>query len=199
MAEGEQIMLENYRLVTSLRQDNHSAFEELFRLYCRPLKAFAIEELKSEELAEDAVQEIFCKLWLHRHKLDPRRSVRGFLFTCLKNHILNVIRTRKNEILKNYRFAYGQSQPCNDTEQDVLTHEIQREVHQLINHLPEVKRRIVQLSLYQGWSHERIADELNVSINTVKMYLSQTSRQLRYCIEMHGVKIFIFFSLYLLL
>lgn len=192
MAEGKQDLYNNYRLITHLQKGDHSAFEEVFHTYCLPLKAFAFQELKSEALAEDAVQEIFCKLWLNRKTLNPNLSLKGFLFTCLKNHILNLVRTHKNEILKNYRFAYRQQHSSNSTEEEVMNREIQRDIHQFISHLPELKRTILQLSLYQGLSHEQIAQHLRVSVNTVKIYLSQSSRQLRRLIGMHGIKVLLF-------
>ncbi len=192
MEEDEQDLYNDYRLMTDLREGNHSAFEKIFYTYCTPLKAFAFRQLKSEALAEDAVQEIFSKLWLHRNKLDTGLSLRGFLFTCLKNHILNVVRTRKNEILKNYRFAYHQQDSTNGTEQEVVCSEIQSDIAQFVSHLPELKKNILKLSLYEGLSQEQIARQLNLSGNTVKMYLSQSSRQLRHLINLHGVKFFIF-------
>ena len=192
MAESKQDVYTDYRLVTHLRKGDHSAFEEAFHTYCLPLKAFAFQELKSEAMAEDAVQEVFCKLWLNRKNLNPTLSLKGFLFTCLKNHLLNLVRTHKNELLKNYRFAYRQQHSSNSTEEEVINREIQRDIHQFISHLPELKRTILQLSLYQGLSHQQIAQQLNVSANTVKIYLSQSSRQLRRLIGMHGIKLLLF-------
>ncbi|MFP4094433.1 MAG: RNA polymerase sigma factor [Cyclobacteriaceae bacterium] len=81
-------------LVARLKGGNHAAFKSIFFMYNQSLRTFAIKELKSEELAEDAVQEVFVKLWLNRENLDPDLSLKGFLFTCLKNHILNAIRTK---------------------------------------------------------------------------------------------------------
>ena len=192
MTKSKQQSFDNYRLATCLCRGDRAAFEEIFHVYCLPLKAFAQRELKSEALAEDAVQEVFCKLWLNRKKLDANLSLSGFLFTSLKNHILNVVRTRHREIAKNYRFAYDQQRSSNRTEQEVIGHEIEKEVHQLIGDLPELKRNILQLSIYRGLSNKQIAEKLNVSSNTVKIYLSQSSRQLRQLISLHGGKFIIF-------
>ncbi|MDF9796573.1 RNA polymerase sigma-70 factor (family 1) [Catalinimonas alkaloidigena] len=192
--QTKQEILDNYSLVKRLRKGERSAFEEVFYNFCTPLKHFAVQELKSEELAEDAVQEIFCKLWIKRESLEPTLSIKGFLFTCLKNHILNIIRTRKNEILKNYSFAKAQPQSFNSTEDTVISQEIQSRINQEVSQLSELKKNILELSIYKGLSNEQIANELDVSINTVKMYLSQSSRRLRQLISLHGIKL-LFFSL----
>ncbi len=188
----KQGLFNDYSLVKNLREGDQSAFEEIYYQYCHSLKVFAFQELKSEALADDAVQEIFCKLWTKREQLDATLSLKGFLFTCLKNHILNVVRTRKNEILKNYRFASNQNHSVNSTEDAVITHEIQSQINQEVGKLSELKRSILKLSLYKGLSHEQIAHELDISVNTVKMYLSQSSRKLRALIQLHAAKLILF-------
>jgi RNA polymerase sigma-70 factor (ECF subfamily) len=183
---------ENRKQITALKGGDHAAFEAIFHMYCSSLKSFALKELKSQELAEDAVQEVFTRLWLHRENLDDRLSLRGFLFTCLKNYILNAVRTRNNEILKNFRFASSQLNSTSATEHVVLENEIQKGIDEMVDQLPELRRKIITLSLYQGMSNEQIANELNLSLNTVKMYLSQSSRQLKNHIHLHGAKLTVF-------
>ncbi len=188
MAAAGSESLDDQQLVSRLQKGDSSAFEGLFHRYQSSMLSFARRELKSEALAEDAVQEVFCKLWLSRAKLDVSLPLKGFLFVCLKNRILNVVRTRKNEIAKNYQFAYDQPKTTNITELQIAGNEIDREVLQLINHLPELKRNILTFSIYKGLSNEQIAEKLDVSTTTVKIYLSQSSRQLRQLISLHGVK-----------
>jgi RNA polymerase sigma-70 factor (family 1) len=185
--KSEQVISLEVSLVKKLRKGNTTAFEELYFKYRKPLLAFALKELKGEALANDAVQETFCKLWLKRESLNASQSIKGFLFTCLKNHILNVIRTQKNEVLKNYHFASQQQISIRATEQEVMSNEIQNGISQLLDQLPELKRKVLSLNIYKGLSKEQIADELNISTNTVKIYLSQSSRQLRTLIEEHGL------------
>lgn len=193
--KSEQAFSLEVSLVKKLQEGNTSAFEEIYFRYRKPLLAFALKELKGEALANDAVQEIFCKLWVKRSSLDPSQPIKGFLFTCLKNHILNVIRTQKNEVLKNYRFASQQQSSINGTEQEVMSRELQTDMHKLMSQLPELKREILSLNIYKGLSKEQIAEELNISTNTVKIYLSQSSRQLRTFIEEHGLHVLILFYL----
>jgi len=170
-------------LIKGLQNDDKAAFEAIFHRFKKPLKAFALQELRSESLADDALQEIFVKLWVKRKSIDQEQSLRGFLFTCMKNHILNAIRSKKNEILKNSRFASEHSHTSNCTEHDVRSAELENGITELIQKLPELKRKILHLNIYSGWSKEQIAQELNISPTTVKIYLSQSSRQLRSLIE----------------
>lgn len=170
-------------LIKGLHNGDKAAFEAIFHHFKKPLKAFALQELRSESLADDALQEIFVKLWVKRSSINLEQSLRGFLFTCMKNHILNTIRSKKNEILKNSRFASEQSHTSNGTEHDVRSAELENGITELIQKLPELKRKILHLNIYSGWSKEQIAQELNISPTTVKIYLSQSTRQLRSLIE----------------
>ncbi|MDF9797943.1 RNA polymerase sigma factor (sigma-70 family) [Catalinimonas alkaloidigena] len=74
-------------LTHQLKQGNESAFEQIYHLYKRPLFSFALRFIKDKELAEDALQEVFIKLWNNSHGLDEKLSVKVFLFTCLKKTI----------------------------------------------------------------------------------------------------------------
>jgi len=170
-------------LVEKLKTSDKTAFEEIYFRYSKQLKTFACFELKDEALAEDAVHEIFLKLWLKRETLDNKLSVKGFLFTCLKNHILNAVRTKKNEILKHIRISRRTSNTSNATENTFLTSEYQALIQSSVNDLPEKKQAIFELSVYKGWPSEKIAKDLKIPLNTVKMYLSQSTRQIKSLIK----------------
>jgi RNA polymerase sigma-70 factor (ECF subfamily) len=135
--------------------------------------------LKDDGLAEDAVHEIFLKLWLKREILDSKLSVKSFLYTCLKNHILNAVRTKKNEILKHIRISHRSNNISNTTENTFISSEYQALIQTTLNTLPEKKQTIFRLSIFKGWSNEKIAEELKIPLNTVKMYLSQSTRLIK--------------------
>ena len=170
-------------LVEQLRAGDKRAFEEIYFRYRSQLHTFACFELKDEALAEDAVHEVFLKLWLKREMLDSNFSVKGFLFTCLKNHILNAVRTKKNEILKHIRIFHRSGKSSNATENAFLTSEYEALIQASVKALPEKKQAIFELSVYKGWSNEEIAEELKIPINTVKMYLSQSAHQIKSLIK----------------
>ena len=165
--------------IIALRNGDQQAFAHLYTRYRASLYAFALTDLKIPSLAEDAVQEVFIKLWTHRRKLDERHSIKSFLFTCLKNRVLNMIRTHRNQIVKH--LAYQQSQPSssNETEKTVAWSEHQQWISKGMSQLSEKRKQVIQLSLYQGLTPEEIAGELDLTIDTVKTYLKHSNRFLR--------------------
>lgn len=90
-------------LARNIRNGDVRSFEILYQRYHRQLHNLAVKYLKQQVLAEDAVQEIYLKIWLHREELDELRSVKGLLFTMMRNHLLNRLRDQKREILSGYR------------------------------------------------------------------------------------------------
>jgi RNA polymerase sigma factor (sigma-70 family) len=86
------------RLVRRIKLGDEAAFRELFDAYHKQLYGVAFTYLNSTELAEDAVQDVFMKLWDSRGKLDPDKSIEGYIFTPIRNHVLTMIRSDKRRI-----------------------------------------------------------------------------------------------------
>ena len=173
-------------LVKLLRLGNKQAFEKIYERYHRQLYFMARKYLKDRGLAEDAVQDIFVKLWNKRDSLDPSQSVKGLLFTSLKNHVLNMIRDRKNKILSGYELGEESHPRKNHTGDDVIYTEYQHIVKRGLAELPEKKRKVFELRAFNGLSNPEIAKILLISINTVKVHYYHGSRFMRSYLEKHA-------------
>lgn len=162
-----------------LKKGDRQAFEAIYSEYSKPLFCLALRYLKSKNLAEDALQDVFLKLWYSRETLNENLSLRGFLFTTMKHHLLNAIRSHKNEILKNMALAQRQDLITNDTENLVNFAQSQELIQKGISTLSAKKREILELRLYEGLSHREIAAKLNLSEHTVRSQISQSTKLLR--------------------
>src|SRR5690625_596565 len=99
-----------------IKQGDRIAFREVYYNYYQQLYFVAGKYLKDSQMAEDAVQEIFIILWVKRESLDPSKSLESFLFTCLKNHVLNMIKSRKRRILLAYEANEEEVDESNSTD-----------------------------------------------------------------------------------
>ncbi|MGB3589051.1 MAG: sigma-70 family RNA polymerase sigma factor, partial [Tunicatimonas sp.] len=88
----------HYTLVKALKRGSTAAFKQVYERYKRPLYATALRYLKDNQLAEDVLQDVFVKLWQNREALDEQQSLKNFLFVCLKNQVLNFIRSEQVRI-----------------------------------------------------------------------------------------------------
>lgn len=173
-------------LVRLIRLGDSRAFEEVYERYHRQLYYMAMKYLKSKELSEDAVQEIFVKLWHKRGELDPDKSVKGFLFISLKNHVLNMIRNRKNKILSGVELKEDQHLTGNNVMDEVIYTEYEYILNRGLAELSDKKRKVFELKTFNGFSNSEVADLLLISINTVKVHYYHGSQFIRSYLEKHA-------------
>ena len=144
-------------------------FEKIFYQYQRQLYYVALKYLKSPRLAEDAVQDVFLKLWIKRETLDPDQSIKSFLFVSLKNHILNIIRHEKLVILRHIEIMHQTESSKNDTEYQSTYNEYSDILERAVESLPRKRRIIFKLKTFKGLKNDEIAHKLGISVHTVKV------------------------------
>jgi RNA polymerase sigma-70 factor (family 1) len=166
------------KLSARVADGDKEAFEELFRTYYGGLYVLATRYLKDESLAEDALQEIFLKVWLNRTMLDPGLPVRNYLYTVAKNHILNTLRNNSSASRKIIDYMRS-NQEDSAGEAEFTPPELFSAIYKVIDSLPKKRRLVTKLKLYKGLDNLKIAQKLNLSINTVKFHYSQALKQIR--------------------
>ncbi|WP_297902893.1 RNA polymerase sigma-70 factor [uncultured Parabacteroides sp.] len=166
-------------LLTSLRAGSEDAFTVIYERYHKLLYVLAYKYLKSTYSSEDAVQQVFLKLWETRSLLMVNVNLRNYLYTMLKNHVLNEIRNNNSAVEKNYEIVqstpeYEDELLVKIEEQDMMSH-----FYQEIDHLPEQKRQVCLYKLKGNLSNQEIADKMNISVPTVKTHYAQAIKILR--------------------
>src|SRR5699024_8121861 len=94
-----EIEKDDLDLVDKIIKGDRRDLREIYDRYNIQLYFVVKRYLKNTELSEDAVQDIFVMFWTKRDHLNPNLSFEGYLFTALKNHVLNMVRDdslRKN-------------------------------------------------------------------------------------------------------
>ena len=178
-------------LLTSLRQGSEDAFTVIYERYHKLLYVLAYKYLKSTYSSEDAVQQVFLKLWEARSLLMVNVNLRNYLYTMLKNHVLNEIRNNNSAVEKNYEIVqsapeYEDELLIKIEEQDMMSH-----FYQAIDHLPEQKRQVCLYKLKGNLSNQEIADKMNISVPTVKAHYAQAIKLLR--ADFERLFLFLFF------
>lgn len=176
----------NKKLAQRIKNDEEASFEFLFEKYHRQLYVLALQYLRNEKLAEDALQDVFLKVWEQRHQLDSSRSIKGFLFTTLKNHVLNMIRNRKRRILYTVEAGNGRPGSVKNTEHEVTLNEYWSIVEKGLKRLPSGKQEVFRLRRIRGYTNREVASRLQISIATVKSQLYKATKFLRNFVETHA-------------
>lgn len=168
-------------LVVGIKNDNKDYFKRLYDRYHRELYFLAKKYLKNEELAKDSVQDIFLKLWKKRKTLDESSSIKSFLYTMLKNHVLNMIRDKKNhrKILNDLGQTDQRKFSRSRTEEEVIYSEYRDLVHTALKQLSPAQRKVFKMRSFEGLSNAEVAGKRKVSVNTVKTQFYLSSKFIR--------------------
>lgn len=166
-------------LVERLNIGDPLAFEEIYNQNHRQLYFIAVRYLKDPELAADILQDVFVSLWTKRETLDPTRDVGGFLFTVLKNKVLNAIRGNRSLILKHIEISAQKQEVGNHLEDEFYKNIYKREFDAAIAKLPQKRRIIFKLKVFKGLDNLTVATRLNISVNTVKVQYQRAAKQIR--------------------
>lgn len=166
-------------LLGLLRKKNERAFTAIYDRYHKLLYVVAYKYLKDEELAKDAVQQIFLKLWESHAVLNISINLKNYLFTMLKNYVLNEIRNNLTALEKNYEL----SQSSDEYEEEIIARledkELKEQLYMAIHKLPVQKQQVCMYKLRDNLSNLDIAEKMDISIPTVKTHYSQAIKMLR--------------------
>ncbi len=171
----------NYRnsLISRLRNGDEQAFEEVYWNYRDQVFGIALRYLKDPDFAEDAVQDVFLKVWSYREKIDSEKSFEGLLFTTLKNHLLNLIKSNESRILRQFQYAEIHKRSRIKPDDHLYTSQLQEIIQEGLLLLPKGKRTIFKMKRIEGYSNREIAEELNISVHTVKSQLNKANQLLQ--------------------
>ena len=132
--------------------------------------------LEDEAEAEDAVQELFLKLWSGRDALDGIRNPKGYGIRVLRNLCLDRIRrSRKMEtpaVLPEPEWPGRQDEAVDEKERLA-------KVLDAIKSLPDRQREVLTLRTLDGLSYEEIAERTGMNQLTLRVVLSQARRKIR--------------------
>jgi RNA polymerase sigma-70 factor, ECF subfamily len=172
-------MDEDRSLVEALKNNDHSAFDTLFRKYVERLYTFALSLTKDKFIAEEIVQIVFLKIWEKRQKIDEHFSFKSFIFSIAYNETITWIRKNKSEQRKVLSFSHQLNIASNETEIKIEFRNLESISNKLIESMPEKRQQIFKLSREQGFSNREIAEKLNISIKTVENQMTSALRFLK--------------------
>ncbi|CAK7063417.1 MAG: hypothetical protein PARBA_02380 [Parabacteroides sp.] len=166
-------------LLSALRKGSEDAFTAIYERYHKLLYVLAYKYLKNSFVTEDAVQQIFLKLWESRSLLVIHVNLRNYLYTMLKNHVLNEIRNNNSALEKNYEIVQSSPEYEDELLAKIEKKDMMEHFYQVIKLLPEQKRQVCLYKLKGDLSNQEIADKMNISVPTVKSHYAQVIRILR--------------------
>ena len=166
---------EEHELVASLRKKDEEAFSYLYEHYSGALYGVIKQIVGDVELSNDVLQETFLNIW---RRIESYDETKGRLFTW----ILNIARNAAIDKTRSRGFQQTQRQIPLDGE--VIQPSVRPEIDdyglkKLIFKLKDEQRLLIDLSYFQGYTHEQIATALHIPLGTVKTRIRSALTQLR--------------------
>lgn len=164
-------------------QSDEQAYEELFHHFYPSLYQFALSFVKTGQLAEEVVSDVFIRIWQKRTALARIQDLRLYLFISTKNTSLNYLRQQKRDSLAPDDYRVQLRSVYFDPEELLITAEMINRVQQAINQLPPRCQLIFKLIKDDGLRYKEVAGLLNLSLKTVENQMTLALRKIGTAIQ----------------
>ncbi|WP_394973536.1 RNA polymerase sigma-70 factor [uncultured Croceitalea sp.] len=172
-----------------VKEGDEKAFRLLFDSLYPRLCAFSLNFVHEKFDTEEIVGDVFVKLWRKRGKLDKVEHPKSYLYRMCYNASMDFIKKKGNAPIRLNPKTHGTSTIMKEL---IIEEEVHSILFKAMDSLPKKCRRVFELSCIEGLRYKDIAEDLQISLNTVK---SQRSR----AIELLRVQLKDYSFLYLLL
>ena len=155
----------------------------------RKLYNFARLLLNDQVEAQDAVQEVYIKLWNYRNKMQTIDNIEAFAMKITRNWCLDRLKAKRPVLIEDYSRSYDFQKEKNNPHSILENTDRLNKFNNIMQSLPEQQRMIIQLRDVEGYGFEEIADILNINMNTVRVNLSRARKKIKESIiniENHG-------------
>ena len=152
------------QLVERIRKKDQRAMSQLYQMYVEELSSVCYRYVPDEDDAKDVLQNSFVKIFTTISALDYRGedSFKAWMKRIVANEALGYLKQRKKLVFVEYNAA-SQDSVDDEPQPERLSPD---ELHKLISELPDGYRMVVNLYVFEGYSHRQIAELLSISERT---------------------------------
>jgi RNA polymerase sigma-70 factor (ECF subfamily) len=160
--------------------DDEAAFTQLYLLFGKKLTQFALSLVRSKEIAEELVEDVFVKLWSQRRQITEIENLRVYLYVAVKNRSLNALSQKARELVV-APFDYLDTQLHDfsaDPYEMLITAEMMEKMRGAVESLPPRCKMIFKLIREDGLRYKEVAEILNISVNTIDVQMAIAIRKI---------------------
>lgn len=176
-------------LIVSVASGNRRAFEELYERYASLVFGLALKMLGNREVAEEAVQEIFWRVWQRAKSFERGRSFAPWLFGIAHNYCIDELRRRRARPQPVYEDDEHPVLSSIADEADVADAALQGEQRRIVvnalRELPREQREALELAYFGGLTQQEIAERLGNPLGTIKTRIRLGLQKLRQTLQGH--------------
>lgn len=167
----------NAQLIKKLREGDHHAYKFILDHYYALMGAIAYEYVEDYYISQNIVEDVMMSIWEKREQLIISTSVKSYLLTSVHNKCIDYLRSRSREAeVFSLESEIGSSScyiPDQEMFEQIVSSELEKKIEEIIQSMPEECKKVFLLSRYGNKSYAEIANELNISVNTVKYHIKK--------------------------
>ncbi|HHH52036.1 MAG TPA: RNA polymerase sigma-70 factor [Bacteroidetes bacterium] len=162
----------------TLNVSNREEFKQLYLNTYGVLVNYALSKTNDLELSKEIVQNVFVKFWNNRERININSSIKSYLFSMVRNNIIDHYRkVEKISDLSDARDYKDSTEIDIDKDAEIL--EFKYNLKKAISQLKEKRRKIFELSKFEGLTYREIADYLKISERSVEDNMAKAIKEIR--------------------
>lgn len=164
------------KIIELLEKEDERAINLLYEHYSNSLYGVILKITVNEEIAEDALQETFVKVWKNARKYDSSKAkLFTWLFRIARNTAIDKLRSFNNRYHKEVQINTSNVYilPSSNLNQDVL------DLKEHVVRLEEKYQIVLKALFFEGMTQQEASDELNIPLGTIKSRLKIGLRELK--------------------
>jgi RNA polymerase sigma-70 factor (ECF subfamily) len=187
--------MENYLSISlspklvAIKEGDHAAFLDVYQELHVKVFRFFLKKTYLPDTAKDLTQQCFIRLWQFRHTLSTDHALEKQIFIIARSLLINHIKkesAQKKALAGHGRAMFSEVTPAGD-----VLYERANEVKAAIEALPPVRKKIIILKAFHGFSNKEIAQQLKISVKTVEDHVTKAFRHIR---QVVAVLVFLYIS-----
>ncbi|QGY42219.1 sigma-70 family RNA polymerase sigma factor [Maribellus comscasis] len=162
--------MEDKRLWEHIKYGDKKALKKLHDKYFKQMCLYTQKSVTDTSVVEELVSDCFIKLWENRAKININSSVKHYIFFILRNSVVDYYREKRpiTESIENI------PEPANEEYFDEQKQ--YAKLYDLIQKLPDQRKKIIELAVFDSLTYNEIAKKLNITKNTVKTQIGRAYR-----------------------
>lgn len=160
----------------SIRNKEGAVFEHYYKEHYKFFFLAACSYLRDPGLAQEIVNDVFIKLWEDGETISIQSSLKSYIYRAVVNRSLNELEKRKKERAHQSELSRRPEQTAELREME--ENELRIRLYKAIDQLPEQCRKVFMMSRFEDLKQQEIADQLNISIKTVKNHITRALKEL---------------------
>lgn len=163
--------------LAAIRNGDHAVFIEVYEQLHARLFRFFLKRVYFHDTAKDLTQQSFIRLWQYRESLSMEHTLEKQVFIIARGLLINHL--KKEATQKKLKAEMGRDVPVESVPAGDVLLERASEVNAAIQTLPPVRKRVIILKTFHGFSNKEIAQQLHISVKTVEDHVTKAFRHIR--------------------